>query len=431
MKKRIIGMALLAVAASLFQARALAAEPTPLPHSSAVPGWDALIDTLRDLPDRMLGKLPEPMRSDPQIQQEAARIALAAIGSQSLDAVGSDGDHPLFVPSIGQIWNIGQPNADTVYRSAKITPGGTYRLRGEMGTVRMAVLTEAGPRPPQIPGQTTPNLGPPRTVHDLKTFPVDAEGRYDVVLSPERPAGYTGEWRQLSPTTNSLQLRLVSSDWAKEREPTLSIERLDLPPQRPRPPAAALEAKLRALPHAIDFIALMFVDHVEDLRRQGFVNQLKVFDISQGGGLKGQFYYEGVYDLADDEALIVSAKAPSQCLYRSLILTNELYETTDWYNNHSSLNDAQAPLDHDGILRIVVSARDPGVPNWLDTAGYPTGIIQGRWTNCNDQPIPEVKKVKVAEVRKHLPPETGTVTPEQREEIIRDRRAQLLQRAMW
>jgi hypothetical protein len=415
----------------MLQSKATAAENPAPPQGSSVAGWDELIDKLRDLPDRMLAKLPEPMRSDPQIKQEAARLALEAISSQSLDALGSDGDHPQFLPSIGQIWNIGQPNADTIYRSAKLTPGGTYRLRGEIGSMRMAVITEAGPRPPQIPGQTMPNLGPPRTVHDLNKLPVDAQGRYDVVLSSERPKAHTGEWWQISPTTNSLQLRLVSSDWAKEREPTLSIERLDVPPQRPRPSAATLEARLRALPLAIDFIATLFVNHVDALRRDGFVNKLKVFDNSQGGGLQGQFYYEGVYDLADDEALIISAKAPSQCLYRSLILTNELYETTDWYNNHSSLNDAQAPLDKDGVLRIVVSARDPGVPNWLDTAGHPTGIIQGRWTECNEHPIPEVVKVKAADVRKHLPPETGTVTPKQREEIIRERRSQLLHRAMW
>ena len=85
---------------------------------------------------------------------------------------------------------------------------------------------------------------------------------------------------------------------------------------------------------------------------------------------------------------------PAKCDYRSLILTNELYETTDWVNNHSSLNGAQAAPDPDGKLRIVVSPRDPGVRNWLDTAGYPTGVIQGRWTGCDSQPIPTTKKVK-------------------------------------
>lgn len=431
MKKRIIGMALLAGATAFLQSKAQAADGPAAAQGSAVPGWNELIDKLRDMPDRMLAKLPEPMRSDPQVRQEAARVALEALGAQALTAVGADGDHPQFLPVIGQVWNTGQPNADTVYRAAKLAPGGTYRLRGTRGSLRMAVIAQSGPRPPQVPGQTMPNLGPPRPVHDFNKLAIDAEGRFDVVLSPVKPTGWKGEWWELNPTTNNLLLRLVSSEWGKEREPTISIERLDVAPQRPRPSAADLEQRLRSLPQAIDFSALMFVDHVEGLRKQGFVNKLKVFDLTTGGGLQGQFYYEGAYDLADDEALIVEAKAPSQCLYRSIILTNELYETTDWYNNHSSLNDSQAPLDKDGVLRVVVSARDPGVPNWLDTAGHPQGVIQGRWTQCNENPVPSVKKVKLADVRKNLPPETGKVTPKQREDIIRDRRAALLQRTLW
>ncbi|MFT4027110.1 MAG: hypothetical protein QM676_09960 [Novosphingobium sp.] len=426
-KKKIIGAALAAGAATMAPAHA-ADGPA---GASAVPGWNELIAKLSDLPDRLLARLPEPLRNDPQVRQEAARVALEALGAQALSTVGADGDHPQFLPVIGQVWNTGQPNADTVYRAAKLTPGGTYRLRGRAGSMRMAVIAESGPRPPQPPGQTMPVVGPPRPVHDLNTLKVDAQGNFDVVLSPTRPAGWKGDWWESVPSTNNLLMRFVGSNWGVEREPTVSIERLDVPPQRPRPSAAVLEANLRALPQAVEFSTLMFGDHVDALRRDGFVNKLKIFDLSQSGGLKGQFYYEGVYDLADDEALIVEAKAPTQCLYRSLILTNELYETTDWYNNHSSLNDAQAPVDKDGMLRIVVSAKDPGVPNWLDTAGYPQGIVQGRWTECNAQPIPEVKKVKLADVRKNLPPETGTVTPQQREQIIRERRAQLLQRAMW
>ena len=122
---------------------------------------------------------------------------------------------------------------------------------------------------------------------------------------------------------------------------------------------------------------------------------------------------------------------PKTCRYRSLILTNELYETTDWYNNHSSLNHTQAAPDKDGKLRIVVSARDPGVPNWLDTAGHRKGLIQGRWMECDSQPVPTVTKVKLSEVRSHLPADTGTVTPQQRQAIIRERRAAQVQRPIW
>src|SRR5262249_39770140 len=159
-----------------------------------------------------------------------------------------------------------------------------------------------------------------------------------------------------------------------------------------RPPAAALAQRLERLPGATSGMALMFVDHVEGLRREGYVNKLKTFDVSQMGALVGQFYYEGSYDLKDDEALIVEAKVPGKCAYRSIILTNALCETTDWYNNQASLNEAQAKADSDGVLRVVVSAKDPGVPNWLDTSGHPVGVIQGRWTDCDAQPVPTVRK---------------------------------------
>ena len=109
----------------------------------------------------------------------------------------------------------------------------------------------------------------------------------------------------------------------------------------------------------------------------------------------------------------------------------EIYETTDWYNNQSSLNGAQAAADKDSVLRIVVSARDPGVPNRLDTAGYSTGVIQGRWMECSSKPVPKIRKVALAQVRQYLPAETPTISGRERDEQIRNRRAVLQQRPLW
>src|SRR3546814_17140083 len=83
------------------------------------------------------------------------------------------------------------------------------------------------------------------------------------------------------------------------------------------------------------------------------------------------------------------------------------------------------------MLRIVVSAKDPGVPNWLDTAGYPSGAVQGRWTDCDSQPMPTVRKVTFNEVRSLLPADPPVHTLEQRERQIRYRRALLLQIPLW
>jgi hypothetical protein len=402
---------------------------TPAESDASVAGWDELIEGLRTLPHRMLAKLPEDARRDPQVQQEVGRLALQAFTSSALGALANDPDHPAFVTQIGQVLNVGQPNADTIYRVARIASDGVYRLRGLIGSLRMFNISQSPPSPGD-PG-FDPGVRGPRTAHDIATLRVDTTGRFDVILSAERPAGHAGDWWKLEPTTNKLLLRMVSADWQGEKDPTLSIERLDMPVARPWPQARELEARLRRLPVSINFIALLFVDHVEMLRRDGFINKLKIFDVSQMGGLTGQFYYEGAYDLADDEALIVEATMPAQCRYRSLILTNGIYETTDWINNQSSLNDAQAKADADGVLRIVVSARDPGVPNWLDTAGHSQGLIQGRWFDCDTQPIPSVRKVMLAQLRTALPPETPVISPAEREAIIRDRRRAWQERPLW
>lgn len=402
-----------------------------LPEEAAteiVEGWPGLIETLGSLPSRMLAMLPPEMRADPQVRQDVGRLALASLTASAFDALTADGDHPFFLPQLNMLTFAGQPNPDTIYRYTYITPGGIYRIRGRKGSTRIASIGEMPPYR-MVDGVLT--ASPIKNYHDINALKPDADGHFDVILSSERPSGYTGDWWPLDPATNRLLLRLVSSDWQNEREPTIAIERTDASTGYRRLAAGEFEKRLDQLALSTAFTATIFVNKVERLRREGYVNKLKVFDVSAMGGLSGQAYYEGPFDLKDDEALIVSAKAPTRCLYRSIMVTNETYDTIDWYNNHSSLNDSQAKPDTDGVLRIVVSAQDPGVPNWLDTAGNKRGLIQGRWMDCDTSPVPEIVKVKVADLSKHLPADTPHVTTEQRDEIVRARRAALHQRALW
>jgi hypothetical protein len=427
LRRYLAGVGLAGLAGVLLPSSVGAAPPPTGAAGDAVPGWADFLDGLRDLPDRVLAKLPEDQRNDPQVRAEVGRLALSAVASATIDALAGDPDHPVFTPQLNNYITVGQPNADTNYRAAKIAPGGTYRLRGLRGSMNQARLMETAP-PSR---QASVNPGKSRPVHDFNTLKVDAAGRYDVILSPIRPQGYTGDWWELNPATNSLLVRMVGSKWGEEREPTLSIDRLDVSAERLRPSAQVLEARLRGIPTAAGFIAPLLVDRPRKLREQSVVNQLKAVDFAALGGLAGQFYFEGAYDLKDDEALLIETPVPDRCTYRSLILTNEIYETIDWYNNLSSLNGEQAAADKDGVLRVVVSAKDPGVANWLATAGYPSGMIQGRWMECSTQPIPKVRKLSLSAVRAALPQDTPRVTPEQRDRQIRDRRSILQQRPLW
>ncbi len=400
-----------------------------------VPGWAAFAEELRMLDTEVLAKLPENVRNDPQARQEAGRLLLEALAARTLDVLGSDGDHPAFVPWIGATLNVLQPNADTIYRKAVITPGGSYRIRGERGSLRIAKIGQSYTMPEET-GKANPGIGI-LTYHDINALRVDEQGRFDVILSPQRPEGYGGDWWELKPRTHALLLRLVAFDWAHERDPKISIERLDLPVRRTRPAAAELEKRLRGLAAGTRNTALVLVDHVGQLRKDGAVNKLQEWNVggvplSKVGGLVGQFYYEGAYEIAADEALLLEVKLPEKCHYWSVILTNDVYETTDWYNSHSSLNGAQARLDGDGMFRAVISDRDPGVPNWLDTASYLTGAVQGRWTDCSGEPVlPTLRKVMLTDVRRELPAGTPYVSPQEREQAVRERRAQLQWRPQW
>ena len=121
------------------------------------------------------------------------------------------------------------------------------------------------------------------------------------------------------------------------------------------------------------------------------------------GGLPKQAYYDGIHEIDDDEALILETALPEKVRYWQALVADDRFCTVDWVNRQSSLNDAQAHIDSDGKFRAVISRLDPGVPNWLDKADYPWGIIQMRWNQASDYPDPTIKKVPLADVREHLP----------------------------
>ena len=73
----------------------------------------------------------------------------------------------------------------------------------------------------------------------------------------------------------------------------------------------------------------------------------------------------------------------------------------------------------------------PGVPNWLDKADNRWGILQMRFNKASDAPVPVVTKVKLAEVRAHLPKDTPVVTLEERRKHLSARREAAQLRRTW
>jgi hypothetical protein len=174
------------------------------------------------------------------------------------------------------------------------------------------------------------------------------------------------------------------------------------------------------------------------LVRLGYIDRLgpnrlsPPFDPGTLGGVPGRWMASGSFDLRPDEALIVTTW-PAGGNYQSVQLADLWFSSLEYANRQTSLTADQAHRDDDGAYRFVVSAADPGVPNWLDTMGRRRGAILLRYdgTRCvqfDPREHPTAAVVPVAEIRRHLPATTPTTGPEDRRTALAQRRRHVQRR---
>lgn len=364
---------------------------------------------------------------DEAMIQEAARMGFACLAQGFLNYVHADTRYPEFMPGYDWAINHMAPVPDYRYKVCLIDGAGSYRISGFRGTSRFVDLTvftslfslgKAG----RVAGRIS-----------LDMLSIGEDGRYAFILSEKRPEGYDGDWFPLDPEAIRLQVRHASYDWVNEIDARMAIERLDTPARRPRTETKVLADKLGRLAQWTANSLRFGIDHVQKEASRGNVNRVEFIDWGAAGGFdpKIQTYYEGLFDLAADEALILETEIPEEARYWSFLLSDPLFGTIDWMNCQSSLNGFQARIDADKKCRIVVCREDPGVPNWLDTGGYNKGMIQVRWNECSSQPCPDATLVKLADLRRHLPPGTPTVSAEERDAALRERRRGAQMRNRW
>jgi hypothetical protein len=105
----------------------------------------------------------------------------------------------------------------------------------------------------------------------------------------------------------------------------------------------------------------------------------------------------GLWRLEPDEALVIEA-TPPKCHYWNFQLGNIWAESLDYKFRNVHVNSGQAVLNEDGSFRLVVAHVDPGVANWMDTAGHEHGTMCVRWVRADAHPEPKCRVVKVADL---------------------------------
>ena len=97
-------------------------------------------------------------------------------------------------------------------------------------------------------------------------------------------------------------------------------------------------------------------------------------------------YFHGYFELGAEQALSIEF-VPPRCDYWNFQLNNHWMESLDFRHHRVDLNHHGAVREPDGSVRLVVAPRDPGHPNWLDTAGHARGTMCLRYVRLHaDEP---------------------------------------------
>lgn len=308
-------------------------------------------------------------------------------------------DFPFFVQSTGPYTKMGLDNPDALYFHAYLRDDAEYVVSGTRGTtcdLSFQVLN-GDYSPVDVPDSLT--------AFDDREIDVGEHGEFEIRFGPDRAKAGPGYF-VLGEGSAMLVVREVYSDWNRERRGTLRIHRAGNLGAAPPPPARDTMEKRYGVAGKILLSRLRtFLAFPE-----WFYLKLPVNTMTEPrrtpGGLATQFSSAGHYELADDEAMVITVPA-SDAPYQGIQLGSRWYVSLDYINHQTSLTADQARVDPDGMLRFVVSERDPGVANWLELLGHDRGYVQIRWQRLSRELGPEdgpaVEVLRVDELPRRLP----------------------------
>ena len=97
------------------------------------------------------------------------------------------------------------------------------------------------------------------------------------------------------------------------------------------------------------------------------------------------------YRFGEDQVMILRGRLP-KARYFSFTLYNAWMESFDYTRRVVSRNHTQIQTDADGRFEVVLAHRDPGHPNWIDTAGHHAGYLLARALLPDEEiPLPTIE----------------------------------------
>lgn len=382
-----------------------------------------------------LDEMRQQMEATPRFQQTPQHRAKAYHTLMEMQAMAYNFAiaprmlHPRIFVNCGwstDMYTLGQNGQDFLYGVAFVDGAQTYRLKGRMGDISLFLL------------QTLNGLfGEPDVKvdgnYDWADFKVDDDGCFEVILSPQR---HDGNWIRLNPEIGFqfMLIRRALPRW--DGDPgELSLERISELPQDHYDgdefDEAAMAARIRRATLFVRYLTHDFNVNLYDMYFAQAGGKKNVMGLLPGTvtsqvGSPTSNYAMGVFELKDDEALVIEMDQVPNGVYWSFQLGDVWSRSLNFSSRQSSLNNWESAVDGDGKLRIVVSLRDPGVNNWLDPCGRVEGTVVFRNYRATSSPVPTSRLVKFAELERLLPAGTKRVSAQEREAAMERRRQAML-----
>jgi hypothetical protein len=306
-----------------------------------------------------------------------------------------DRDHPFLHTGTGPFTKMGLDNPDTMYFGTRVQANHEYLVTGRRGTTTDVSFQLLGGE------YTDDNVPDSETAFDDRRLDIASDGTFEWRFTPTGPA--------------QLVIREVYNDWSAQRG-SFAIARTDTVGTAPPPLTRELIEKRYAV------AGKQLIQRVKTWLQfpQWFYMNIPVNTMVAPrltpGGLATQYSSAGHFDLAPEQALIITLPV-TDAPYLGFQLGSLWYISLDYINHQTSLNATQAQADPDGKIRIVVSDQNPGVTNWVETLEHRKGFLQFRWQRVSRELTeadgPTVEVVDIDKVAAALPyHETNKISDE-------------------
>ena len=351
--------------------------------------WDDFCDRLKEV-GRHITR-PE-IPADPFTRAEGYRYLTRVLRSSfDIFSEHADAEFPVIYRPCDEMVKYGGDDPDKYLQKCAVSGAHDYLIRGRRGSVQsVSFLTQ---------GSSFGDGGTmlPTGFLDTDSLLVEADGSFEITVSAKEHAG---NWLPMEPGSQALLIRQTFGDRSKEAIAELEIECLS---DRRTPAPLDPEKFVRGLEAATGFLdgtVNLFCDWAE--RYQAHPNALPQEDpetCRAVGGDPAIAYFNSYWALEEDEALVVELSHVPECRAWSLQVCNYWMESLDYRYHRTNVNKDTAFIEKDGSVRMVISALDPDLPNWITTAGHTTGTILFRLTGADEVVEPTTRVVKRNELR--------------------------------